>query len=102
MQFMVQCLLFILILIWIHGKCVNAMHIMCQASINRTNRNPAIVGVDPDDESAMNHGMYFWHASKEGLINKGASIHAGIRNNLVDAHGYEVLLYIQLKEYMVT
>lgn len=53
-------------------------------------RNPAIVGVDPDDESAMNHGMYFWHASKEGLINKGASIHAGIRNNLVDAHGYEV------------
>ncbi|CDS02893.1 hypothetical protein LRAMOSA00295 [Lichtheimia ramosa] len=51
--------------------------------------NPAIVGVDPDDDSAMNHGMYFWHASKEGLINKGASIHAGIRNNLVDAHGYE-------------
>lgn len=58
--------------------------------LNDSKRNPAIVGVGPDDESAMNHGMYFWHASKEGLINKGESIHAGIRNNLVDANGYEV------------
>lgn len=39
--------------------------------------------------AALNHGTYFYHASKEGLIRNGTSIHAGIRTTLYDIDDYE-------------
>ncbi|KAI8142519.1 agmatinase [Fennellomyces sp. T-0311] len=42
------------------------------------------------DAAGLNHGTYFWHAAKEGLIKKGASIHAGIRTTLSDPSDYDV------------
>lgn len=38
----------------------------------------------------LNHGTYFYYASKEGLIKKGESIHAGIRSPIADINDYKV------------
>lgn len=38
----------------------------------------------------LNHGTYFYYASKEGLIKKGESTHAGIRSPLADIDDYKV------------
>jgi agmatinase len=51
---------------------------------------PKVFGGAKSDAAAVNHGTYFWHASQEGLIKKGSSIHAGIRTTLSGPSDYEV------------
>ncbi|KAJ5596431.1 Ureohydrolase [Penicillium hetheringtonii] len=34
------------------------------------------------NESAITHGTFFWHASREGYISKGTSVHGGLRTKL--------------------
>ncbi|WFD00943.1 agmatinase [Malassezia yamatoensis] len=41
------------------------------------------------ETAALNHGTYFYYASKEGLIRNGTSIHAGIRTTLYDLDDYK-------------
>lgn len=36
----------------------------------------------------IDHGSYFWHAAKEGLVRNGSSTHAGIRTRLGDLGDY--------------
>ncbi|CAO3651429.1 unnamed protein product [Cunninghamella blakesleeana] len=45
---------------------------------------------DDDDETIgnLNHGTYFYFASKEGLINKDESVHVGIRSHLGSPQDY--------------
>lgn len=41
-----------------------------------------------DDLGNLNHGTYFYFASKEGLIKKNESIHVGIRSHLGSIQDY--------------
>ncbi|KAI9327581.1 agmatinase, partial [Zopfochytrium polystomum] len=50
---------------------------------------PSVFGGDKSEQAAYNHGTYFYHASQEGLIKKGASIHAGIRTTLSGPSDYD-------------
>ncbi|GAB5590236.1 hypothetical protein Unana1_05136 [Umbelopsis nana] len=50
---------------------------------------PKVFGGAKSDVAAVNHGTYFYHASQEGLIKKGSSIHAGIRTTLSGPSDYE-------------
>lgn len=34
------------------------------------------------NQSAITHGTFFWHASREGCISKGTSVHGGLRTKL--------------------
>ena len=34
------------------------------------------------EQSAITHGTFFWHASREGCISKGTSVHGGLRTKL--------------------
>jgi arginase family enzyme len=34
------------------------------------------------NQSAITHGTFFWHASREGCIRKGTSVHGGLRTKL--------------------
>lgn len=34
------------------------------------------------EQSAITHGTFFWHASREGCIAKGTSVHGGLRTKL--------------------
>lgn len=34
------------------------------------------------NQSAITHGTFFWHASREGCIAKGTSVHGGLRTKL--------------------
>ncbi|CAO3651520.1 unnamed protein product [Cunninghamella echinulata] len=43
---------------------------------------------DEDDLGNLNHGTYFYYASKEGLIKKNESIHVGIRSHLGSIQDY--------------
>lgn len=38
----------------------------------------------------VTHGTYFYYAAQEGLLQKGASVHAGIRTPLTSIKDYEV------------
>ncbi|ORY98247.1 hypothetical protein BCR43DRAFT_545985 [Syncephalastrum racemosum] len=49
---------------------------------------PKVFGGAKTAVAAVNHGTYFYHASKEGLIKKGESIHAGIRTTLSGPSDY--------------
>ncbi|GAW02055.1 agmatinase [Lentinula edodes] len=49
-----------------------------------------VFGGAPSDTAAVNHGTYFWHASQEGLIKNGSSIHGAIRTTLSGLEDYEV------------
>ncbi|EAU32699.1 hypothetical protein ATEG_07315 [Aspergillus terreus NIH2624] len=42
------------------------------------------------EQSAITHGTFFWHASREGCINKGASVHGGLRTKLFGPRDYEI------------
>jgi agmatinase len=42
------------------------------------------------EQSAITHGTFFWHASREGCINKGASVHGGLRTKLFGPKDYEI------------
>lgn len=46
-------------------------------------------GGSPSDTASINHGTYFYHAAKEGLIANGSSIHAGIRTTLSGPSDYD-------------
>lgn len=37
----------------------------------------------------MNHGTYFWHAAREGLLANDSNVHAGIRTTLSGPSDYE-------------
>jgi len=43
---------------------------------------PAVFGGAPSERAAINHGTYFYWASREGLIANGSSIHGAIRTTL--------------------
>lgn len=42
------------------------------------------------EQSAITHGTFFWHASREGCVNKGASVHGGLRTKLFGTKDYEI------------
>lgn len=42
------------------------------------------------NQSAITHGTFFWHAGREGCINKGASVHGGLRTKLFGPKDYEI------------
>ncbi|KAL3457281.1 arginase family-domain-containing protein [Aspergillus heterothallicus] len=42
------------------------------------------------EQSAITHGTFFWHAAREGCINKGASVHGGLRTKLFSPKDYEI------------
>ncbi|KAL8281046.1 hypothetical protein RQP46_006404 [Phenoliferia psychrophenolica] len=50
---------------------------------------PSVFGGGKSDTGSINHGTYFYHAAKEGLIANGTSIHAGIRTTLSGPSDYE-------------
>ncbi|KAL2845867.1 arginase family-domain-containing protein [Aspergillus pseudoustus] len=42
------------------------------------------------EQSSITHGTFFWHAAREGCINKGASVHGGLRTKLFGPKDYEI------------
>lgn len=50
---------------------------------------PNVFGGAKSKTAAVNHGTYFYHAAKEGLIRNGTSIHCGIRSSLNDLDDYK-------------
>jgi agmatinase len=42
------------------------------------------------NQSAITHGTFFWHASREGCISKGTSVHGGLRTKLFGPKDYEI------------
>lgn len=42
------------------------------------------------EQSAITHGTFFWHASREGCISKGTSIHGGLRTRLFSPKDYVI------------
>ena len=42
------------------------------------------------EQSAITHGTFFWHAGREGCINKGTSVHAGLRTKLFGPQDYDI------------
>ncbi|KAI0028839.1 agmatinase [Vararia minispora EC-137] len=50
---------------------------------------PSVFGGAPSEQAAINHGTYFYWASKEGLIKNGSSIHGAIRTTLSGPADYE-------------
>jgi len=50
---------------------------------------PSVFGGAPSDRAAINHGTYFYWASREGLIANGSSIHGAIRTTLSGPADYD-------------
>ncbi|KAH8112459.1 agmatinase [Phellopilus nigrolimitatus] len=50
---------------------------------------PSVFGGAPSHTAEINHGTYFYWASKEGLIRNGSSIHGAIRTTLSGLEDYE-------------
>ncbi|KAI5849114.1 arginase family-domain-containing protein [Tricharina praecox] len=50
---------------------------------------PKVFGGAPTKVAAINHGTYFYHAAKEGLLRNDTNIHAGIRTTLSGPSDYE-------------
>ncbi|KAI5122018.1 hypothetical protein M0805_008010 [Coniferiporia weirii] len=50
---------------------------------------PSVFGGAPSQQAEINHGTYFYWASKEGLIKNGSSIHGAIRTTLSGLVDYE-------------
>ncbi|EFX02050.1 arginase family protein [Grosmannia clavigera kw1407] len=42
------------------------------------------------NQSAITHGTFFWHASREGCISKGTSVHGGLRTKLFSPKDYKI------------
>ena len=40
------------------------------------------------EQSAITHGTFFWHASREGCIKRGSSVHGGLRTKLFSPSDY--------------
>ncbi|PWN91071.1 Arginase/deacetylase [Acaromyces ingoldii] len=51
---------------------------------------PSVFGAGRSKTASINHGTYFWHAAREGLIRNGSSVHAGIRTTLSGPSDYRV------------
>ena len=50
---------------------------------------PTVFGGAPSAQAAINHGTYFYHAHREGLLANDSNIHAGIRTTLSGPSDYE-------------
>ncbi|WFD49816.1 agmatinase [Malassezia furfur] len=50
---------------------------------------PKVFGGAKSTTAGVNHGTYFYHAAKEGLIRNGTSVHAGIRTTLNNLDDYK-------------
>ncbi len=42
------------------------------------------------EQSAITHGTFFWHASREGCISRGTSVHGGLRTKLFGPDDYVI------------
>ncbi|KAI5812919.1 arginase family-domain-containing protein [Pyronema omphalodes] len=49
---------------------------------------PQVFGGAPSKTAAINHGTYFYHAAREGLLKNDTNIHAGIRTTLSGPSDY--------------
>lgn len=49
---------------------------------------PSVFGGAPSHQASINHGTYFYHASKEGLLANDTNMHAGIRTTLSGLSDY--------------
>lgn len=50
---------------------------------------PKVFGGAPSAQASINHGTYFYHAHKEGLLANDSNIHAGIRTTLSGLSDYD-------------
>ncbi|KAI4131028.1 MAG: hypothetical protein LQ338_001441 [Usnochroma carphineum] len=50
---------------------------------------PHVFGGAPSPTASINHGTYFYHAHREGLLANDSSIHAGIRTTLSGLSDYD-------------
>ncbi|KAI0864898.1 arginase family-domain-containing protein [Xylaria cubensis] len=50
---------------------------------------PKVFGGSPSEVASINHGTYFYHAAREGLLANDTNIHAGIRTTLSGPSDYE-------------
>ncbi|RYC59708.1 hypothetical protein CHU98_g6493 [Xylaria longipes] len=50
---------------------------------------PKVFGGSPSEVASVNHGTYFYHAAREGLLANDTNIHAGIRTTLSGPSDYE-------------
>ncbi|TGJ84028.1 hypothetical protein E0Z10_g4717 [Xylaria hypoxylon] len=50
---------------------------------------PKVFGGSPSEVASVNHGTYFYHAAREGLLRNDTNIHAGIRTTLSGPSDYE-------------
>ncbi|KAL8967698.1 MAG: hypothetical protein Q9197_005292, partial [Variospora fuerteventurae] len=50
---------------------------------------PRVFGGAPTAQAAINHGTYFYHAHREGLLANDTNIHAGIRTTLSGLSDYD-------------
>ena len=46
-----------------------------------------------DDISLITHGTFFWSAAREGLLQNGTSVHAGIRCKMAVRHTFCIFDY---------
>ncbi|KAI1185716.1 Arginase/deacetylase [Nemania serpens] len=49
---------------------------------------PKVFGGSPSEVASINHGTYFYHAAREGLLANDSNIHAGIRTTLSGPSDY--------------
>ena len=75
----------------IYGEPISVLHF----DAHMDSRNPAkylsywVDTTDPTTQSFFNHGSMLWLASKEGLIAKNTSVHAGLRARIADWTDFE-------------
>ncbi|KAI0446192.1 arginase family-domain-containing protein [Xylaria telfairii] len=50
---------------------------------------PKVFGGSPSEVASINHGTYFYHAAREGLLANDTNVHAGIRTTLSGPSDYE-------------
>lgn len=50
---------------------------------------PKVFGGAPTEQASINHGTYFYHAHREGLLANDTNIHAGIRTTLSGLSDYD-------------
>ncbi|KAI1113588.1 arginase family-domain-containing protein [Nemania sp. NC0429] len=49
---------------------------------------PKVFGGSPSEVASINHGTYFYHAAREGLLANDTNVHAGIRTTLSGPSDY--------------
>ncbi|KAI0019305.1 Arginase/deacetylase [Xylariomycetidae sp. FL0641] len=50
---------------------------------------PSVFGGSPSEAASINHGTYFWHAARAGLLANDSNVHAGIRTTLSGPSDYD-------------